>query len=64
MTIEICVSFQGVQAVRIYGKDWEDGAPAYSLLQRLSPLIRQLDSLAKQEEMASISPSLKTGFTQ
>ena len=54
MTIEITVSFEGVQAVRVYGRDWQDGAAAYALLDHLSPLIQQIDSVAKQQNSSTI----------
>ena len=62
MTIEISVGLGGVQAVRVYGKDWEDGGTAYALLQRLSPLIQDLDSAAKQEDSFGAPPDGR--FTQ
>lgn len=46
-SIEITVDTSGVRAVRIYGKSWEHSTAAYELLERLGPLIQQVDDVAK-----------------
>jgi hypothetical protein len=46
-TVEIRLDTGGVRSVRVLGKDWEQGSEAHALLQRLSPLIQQLDTTAK-----------------
>jgi hypothetical protein len=46
-SIEITLGTDGVRAVRVLGKDWNQSADAHALLQRLSPLIQKLDAVAK-----------------
>lgn len=46
-TVEITLDASGVRSVRVLGKDWEQGTDAHALLHRLSPLIQQLDTVAK-----------------
>ena len=47
-SVEIALDGGGVRAVRVYGKCWEQ-PQAYALLERIGPLIQQLDALAKEE---------------
>jgi hypothetical protein len=46
-SVEILLDTGGVRSVRVLGKDWGHSAEAHSLLQRLSPLIQELDVAAK-----------------
>jgi hypothetical protein len=52
-SIEITVGTDGVRAVRVLGKDWNQSADAHALLQHLSPLIQKLDVEAKSGRRAS-----------
>jgi len=45
-SIEIALDGGGVRAVRVYGKCWEQ-PQAYALLEKIGPLIQQLDALVK-----------------
>ncbi len=47
-SIEIALDGGGVRAVRVYGKGWEQ-QQAYALLERIGPLIQQLDALLRGE---------------
>jgi hypothetical protein len=47
-SIEITLDTKGVRSVRVLGKDWDHGAQAHALLQRISPLIQQLDAEVKR----------------
>ena len=47
-SIEIALDCGGVRAVRVYGKGWEQ-KQAYALLERIGPLIQQLDALLRGE---------------
>jgi hypothetical protein len=47
-SIEIALDGGGVRAVRVYGKCWEQ-PQAYALLERIGPLIQQLDVLVRGE---------------
>lgn len=51
-SIEITVDTGGVQAVRIYGESWEHSTAAYDLLERLGPLIQQVDAVAKAARLS------------
>lgn len=51
-SVEITLDVTGVLSVRILGKDWDQGAKAHALLQRLNPLIRELDAEAKRRDIA------------
>lgn len=63
-SIEITIDAAGVRAVRIYGKDWEQSAQAYALLERVSSLIQKLDAIAKDECKSDDPACLGTGVTQ
>jgi len=47
-SIEIALDGGGVRAVRVYGKCWEQ-PQAYALLERIGPVIKQLDVVVKGE---------------
>jgi hypothetical protein len=57
-SIEVVINSKGVQAVRIYGDDWEQPR-AYALLQRIGPFIKKLDALARGEYSLDESASPK-----
>lgn len=58
-SIQITLDADGVQTVRLFGKDWEHGTAAYAMLRRVSPAIQQLDALAKS--FASPDEALPSG---
>jgi hypothetical protein len=47
-SVEITLDLSGVRSVRVLGKNWDQSAQAHVLLQRLSPLIQQLDAEVKR----------------
>jgi len=47
-SVEITLDTRGVRSVRVLGKDWDQSAQAHALLQRISPLIQQLDAEVKR----------------
>jgi hypothetical protein len=49
-SIELIINSKGVQAVRIYGDDWEQPR-AYAILERVGPLLKQLDALVKGKSL-------------
>jgi hypothetical protein len=48
-SVEITLDTSGVRSVRVLGQDWDQSAEAHALLQRLSPLIQQLHTTAKND---------------
>ncbi len=57
-SIEITLDSTGVRTVKVLGEGWgEKSAGAHALLQRLSPLIQQLDAEARRGHL----PQLGTG---
>lgn len=48
-SVEILLDTGGVRSVRVLGEDWSQSAAAHALLQRLSPLIQELDAVARQD---------------
>ena len=56
-SVEITLDMRGVRSVRVLGKDWGHGAEAHALLQRLSPLIQQLDAEVKRGAPPKEEPS-------
>jgi hypothetical protein len=56
-SIEIILDQMGVRSVRVLGTDWEHSADAHALLQRLSPLIQQLDAQAKRDMPSRLGQS-------
>jgi hypothetical protein len=48
-SVEITLDMKGVRSVRVLGKDWDQSVQAHALLQRISPLIQQLDAEVKRE---------------
>jgi hypothetical protein len=57
-SIELIINSKGVQAVRIYGDDWEQPR-AYAILERVGPLLKQLDALVRGEAVGEGTESLK-----
>ena len=51
-SVEITVDPNGVKAVRIVGKSWQQHE-AYALLDRISAVIEQLDAAAKGTTVSS-----------
>ena len=47
-SIQIAVDLTGVRAVRVLGNGWEL-PDAYNLLSKLSPVVQELDLIAKGE---------------
>ena len=54
-SVEITLDPKGVRAVRIFGKGWQQ-REAYAFLERVGPLIEQLDALAKAASVAPETP--------
>jgi hypothetical protein len=61
-SVEITLDTGGVRSVRVLGKNWDQSAQAHALLQRISPLIQQLDAEVKRE--ASPKETRDTGVVQ
>ncbi len=61
-SVEITLDTGGVRSVRVLGKNWDQSAQAHALLQRISPLIQQLDAVVKRE--ASPKETRDTGVVQ
>jgi len=53
--IEIKLDDKGVQAVRVVGNRWEQRS-AYELVDRLSPILDQIDRLAKAHSRSESPP--------
>jgi len=53
--IEIKLDDKGVQAVRVVGDRW-DQRSAYELVDRLSPILDQIDRLAKGRSQSETTP--------
>jgi hypothetical protein len=56
-SIEITLNLTGVLSVKVLGSGWEQSADAHALLQRLSPLIQQLDAEAKLDRCSGLEQS-------
>ena len=47
-SIQVTIDSEGVQAVKVIGDSWEQ-PQAYALLERIGPVIKQLDVVVKGE---------------
>ena len=57
-SIQVTIDAEGVQGVRVIGEDWEQPR-AYAILERVGPLLKQLDALVRGEAVGEGTESLK-----
>jgi hypothetical protein len=57
-SIQVTIDAEGVQGVRVIGEDWEQPR-AYAILERVGPLLKQLDALVRGEAVGEGTESSK-----